>query len=227
MSDEVRGTMMYVDSHDVLQALFRWIHILAGITWIGLLYFFNFMNVQVQKVLEDSVRRQLVPELMLQTLWWFRWGAMFAFLSGYLLLLWKYFLLGSGVMGDAGLLGSSAGLWISLGVVFGTIMWWNVWFIIWPAQQQLISWTRAGKTPPEQPATAKKALLASRVNTFLSVPLIFAMLAGSGHYPSIGFQPLSVIGVLGLGFGLAYGLIFRVGPTVGKIEGKTEGHSGL
>lgn len=210
--------MMYVDSHDVLQALFRWIHILAGITWIGLLYFLNFINVHVNRALEDSVRTQLVPELMPRTLWWFRWGAMFTFLSGYLLLLWKYFLLGSGVMGDAGLLGSSAGRWISLGVVLGTIMWWNVWFMIWPAQQQLIRWTRAGKTPLEQPATAQKALLASRLNTFLSVPLVFAMLAGAGHYPSIGFHPLSVIVVLGIGFGLAYVLIFRVGPAGGNAE---------
>jgi uncharacterized membrane protein len=210
--------MLYVDSHDVLQALFRWIHILAAITWIGLLYFLNFINVHVQRALEDSVRTQLIRELLPRTLWWFRWGAMCTFLSGYLLLLWKYFLLGSGVLGDAGLLGSSAGLWISLGVVLGTMMWWNVWFIIWPAQQRLIRWTREGKTPPEQPATAKKALLASRVNTFLSVPLVFVMLAGSGHYPSIGFQPLSVIVVLGIGFGLAYVLIFRVGPAVGKTE---------
>lgn len=212
--------MLYVDvdSHDVLQALFRWIHILAAIIWIGLLYFLNFINVHVHRALEDSVRAQLIPELLPWTLWWFRWGAMFTFLSGYLLLLWKYFLLGSGVLGDAGLLGSSAGLWISLGVILGTVMWWNVWFIIWPAQQRLIRWTGEGKTPAEQPETAQKALLASRVNTFLSVPLVFAMLAGSGHYPSIGFQPLSVIVVFGIGFSLAYGLIFWVGPAVSKTE---------
>ena len=210
--------MINVDSHDILQALFRWVHILAGVTWIGLLYFFNFVNIHVQNALEDRVRKQLIPELMLRTLWWFRWGAMFTFLSGYLLLLWKYFLLGSGVMGDAGLLGSSAGLWISLGAILGTIMWWNVWFIIWPAQQRLISWIRVGKNPPERPAIAQKALLASRMNTFLSVPLVFTMLVGSGHYPSLGFHPLYVIIILGMGFGLVYGLMYGVGPKVGKIE---------
>ena len=207
---------MLVDGNDVFQALLRWIHILAGVIWVGLLYFFNCINAHVQNALEASARSQLVPQLMPRTLWWFRWGAMLTFLSGYLLLLWKYFLLGSGVFGDAGLFGSSAGLWISLGVVFGTVMWFNVWFVIWPAQQQLISWTIEGNSPPEQPATAQKALFASRLNTFLSVPLLFAMLAGAGHYPSLSFQPLTLILVLGIGFGVAYGMIFKAGPAVGK-----------
>lgn len=206
---------MGVDSNDVLQALFRWIHILAGVTWVGLLYFLNCINTHVQHALEASARSQLVAQLMPRTLWWFRWGAMLTFLSGYLLLLWKYFILGSGVFGDAGLFGSSAGLWISLGVLFGTLMWFNVWFVIWPAQQQLMTWTLEDQSPPEQPATAKKALVASRLNTFLSVPLLFAMLAGSGHYPSLSFQPVTIILVLGIGFGIAYGMIFKAGPAVG------------
>jgi uncharacterized membrane protein len=202
--------------NDVLQALFRWIHLVAGITWIGLLYFFNLINAHVTAALQPATRREVVPQLMPRTLWWFRWGAMFTFLSGLLLILWKYFLLGSGFTGDAGLFGSSAGLWISMGALFGTIMWFNVWFIIWPAQQKLITWTQEGQAPPEQPATAKRALYASRTNVFLSVPMLFGMLAGAGHYPTINFNLLWVIIVLVLGFGLAYYMIFKFSSTVAK-----------
>ena len=205
-----------MDINDLLQALFRWIHFLAGITWIGMLYFFNLINAHVTAALQPATRREVVPQLLPRTLWWFRWGAMFTFLSGLLLLLWKYFILGSGFTGDAGLFGSSAGLWISLGALFGTIMWFNVWFIIWPAQQKLITWVKEGQTPPEQPRVAKTALHASRTNTFLSVPMLFGMLAGAGHYPTITFSFLWVVIVLALGSGLAYYMIFKFASGVAK-----------
>ena len=204
-----------VDMNDLLQALFRWIHLVAGITWIGMLYFFNLINAHVTAALQPATRREVIPQLMPRALWWFRWGAMFTFLSGLLLILWKYFLFGSGFTGDAGLFGSSAGLWISMGALFGTIMWYNVWFIIWPAQQRLITWVKEGETPPEQPQVAKTALYASRTNTFLSVPMLFGMLAGAGHYPSISFFPWFIM-VIALGVGLVYYLIFKFSSTVAK-----------
>lgn len=204
-----------MDTNDLLQALFRWIHLAAGITWIGMLYFFNFINAHVTSALQPATRKEVVPQLMPRALWWFRWGAMFTFLSGWLMILWKYFLLGSGFVGDAGLFGSSSGMWISLGSLFGSIMWFNVWFIIWPAQQKLITWVKDGQTPPEQPVTAKRALYASRTNTFLSVPMLFGMLAGSGHYPSIAFMPWFIV-VVALGAALVYYLIFNFSSGVAK-----------
>ena len=206
---------MVLDSNDVWQALFRWIHLVAGITWIGLLYFFNLINAHVTAALQPPTRREVVPQLMPRALWWFRWGAMFTFLSGLLLIIWKYFLLGSGMYGDAGLFGSNAGYWISMGALFGIIMWFNVWFIIWPAQQKLITWVKEGQTPPEQPQVAKTALYASRTNTFLSVPMLFGMFAGAGHYPSITFFPWFII-VIALGAALVYYLIFKFAPGVAK-----------
>ena len=203
-----------MDVNDVLQALFRWIHFLTGITWIGLLYFFNLINAHFQGALEADVRKQVVPQLMPRTLWWFRWGAMLTFLSGLLMLIWKYFILGSGFTGDAGLFGSSAGLWISMGALFGTIMWYNVWFIIWPAQQKIITATVNNEAPDA--TLARNALYASRTNTFLSVPMLFGMLAGAGHYPTITFSFLWVTVVLVIGFGLAYYLIFKFAPGVAK-----------
>ena len=193
---------MLVDGHDLVQALFRWLHILAGVTWIGLLYFLTFIHVRLGPALSG----QLITHITLPTLVWFRWGAMLTFLSGCVLLLWKYFLLGSGLSGAGGLLGSSAGLWISCGVVLGTIMWWNVWFVIWPIYQAVLG--RTGEdAETERPPRARTALLAARVNTVLSVPLVFTMLAGSGHAPSIPFQPVWLVLVLGLGCGLACLLI--------------------
>lgn len=204
-----------MDTNDLLQALFRWVHLVAGITWIGMLYFFNLINAHVTAALQPATRREVVPQLMPRALWWFRWGAMFTFLSGWLMILWKYFLLGSGFVGDAGLFGSSSGQWISLGALFGSIMWFNVWFIIWPAQQKLITWVKDGQTPPEQPATAKRALYASRTNTFLSVPMLFGMLAGSGHYPSITFMPWFIV-VIVVGAALVYYMIFNFSSGVAK-----------
>jgi len=205
-----------VDMNDVLQALFRWIHFLAGITWIGMLYFFNLINAHVTAALQPPTRKEVVPQLMPRALWWFRWGAMYTFITGLLMLLWKYFILGSGFTGESGLFTTEAGQWITMGGLFGTIMWFNVWFIIWPAQQKLITWVKEGQTPPEQPALAKKALYASRTNTFLSVPMLFGMLAGGGHYPSINFNLLWFIIVLALGVGLAYYMIFKFASGVAK-----------
>lgn len=204
-----------MDANDVLQMLFRWIHFLAGITWIGLLYYFNLINAHFQGALEAGVRRQVVPQLMPRALWWFRWGAMFTFLSGLLLIIWKYFILGSGFGGESGLFSTSPGLWISMGALFGTIMWFNVWFIIWPAQKKLITWTIEGQSPPEQPAVAKRALYTSRLNTFLSVPMLFGMVEGA-HYGTIEFGFLWLIIVLALGFGLAYYMIFKFASGVAK-----------
>lgn len=202
-----------MDTHDVVQALFRWIHLVAGITWIGMLYFFNLINAHVTAALQPATRREVVPQLMPRALWWFRWGAMLTFVSGWLMIIWKYFMFGSGFYGDAGLFGSNAGLWISLGALFGSIMWFNVWFLIWPAQQKLITWVQEGQAP--DPATAKRALYASRTNTFLSVPMLFGMLAGSGHYPSIAFAPWFLV-VIALGAALVYYMLFKFSAGVAK-----------
>jgi uncharacterized membrane protein len=207
-----------MDMNDLLQALFRWIHLVAGITWIGMLYFFNLINAHVTAALQPPTRREVVPQLMPRALWWFRWGAMFTFLSGWLMILWKYFLPegASGFTGQAGLFTSEPGLWISMGALFGSIMWFNVWFIIWPAQQKLITWVKEGQTPPEQPATARRALYASRTNTFLSVPMLFGMFAGAGHYTgSFPFFPWVIV-IIAIGAALVYYMIFTFSSTVAK-----------
>jgi uncharacterized membrane protein len=151
--------------------LLRWIHFLSGITWIGLLYYLNFAQVPFFAETEAPVRSGAIQKLVPRVLWWFRWGAMITFLSGWLYLLHYY-------VGKVGFGGSGA--WaILLGAILGSVMWANVWFVIWPAQQIIIQNaidTAAGK--PANPAVGPRgarAGLASRTNVVFSIPMLFMM----------------------------------------------------
>ena len=154
--------------------LLRWIHFLAGITWIGLLYYLNFAQVPFFAETEAPVRSGAIQKLVPRVLWWFRWGAMFTFLSGWLYLLHYYGKVGFG----------ASGAWaILLGGLLGTIMWANVWFVIWPNQKIIIQNaidTAAGRpaNPAVGPAGAR-AGLASRTNVVFSIPMLFMMGAAS------------------------------------------------
>ena len=149
--------------------LLRWIHIFFGVIWIGHLYFFNFVNVPFQAVLAKELKSQVNPQLLHRALWWFRWGAMITFLIGWTLFLYKY--------GHLKLWNDqNRSIWILIGGILGTIMWFNVWFVIWPAQRQILGWVKAGQAPAEMPALAKRALLFSRTNTWLSGPMLVGMI---------------------------------------------------
>jgi len=200
-----------MDVNELLPLVLRWIHFLAGITWIGLLYFFNLINVNFQKVLDADTKKKVNPELLLRALFWFRNGAMTTFISGLLIIGWKYFYLGSGFTGQSGLMTTPGGLWISLGGLFGTVMWANVWFVIWPAQKQILGAT-LGKNPPPDPSVPKRATFASKMNTWLSVPMLFAMGAGGGHLTTFSW-PLALI-VIAVGFLTAHLFITKAGPAV-------------
>src|SRR5499426_2401841 len=123
---------------EVLHFFLRWIHFLAGITWIGILYYFNFVQTPFFAETEAPVRTGAIQKLMPRALWWFRWGAMVTFLTG-LLLYSLIFMHTPGLgWGPNALFGDESGwtdrnVWILLGMLFGSIMWFNVWFIIWPA----------------------------------------------------------------------------------------------
>jgi uncharacterized membrane protein len=155
--------------------LLRWIHFQAGITWIGLLYYFNFVQTPFFAETEAPVRSGAVQKLVPRALWWFRWGAMFTFLSGWLIILHR--------MGQGGFFRGSYGWAILLGGLLGSIMWANVWFVIWPKQRIVIQNaidTAAGR--PANPAAAPaggRAGLASRTNTMFSIPMLFYMGAAS------------------------------------------------
>jgi uncharacterized membrane protein len=161
--------------------LLRWIHFLSGIIWIGLLYYFNFVQTPFFAETEAPVRSGAQQKLLPRAMWWFRWGAMITFISGWLYFFHYWF----GKVGFA----ASPGAWaILLGALLGSIMWANVWFVIHPKQKIVIQNaldTAAGK--PANPAAAPsgaRAGLASRTNTMLSVPMLFFMGAAM-HLPGL------------------------------------------
>lgn len=202
-----------LDTFTIILFGLRWLHFIFGITWIGLLYFFNFVNGPFAKTMDADTKKKVVPQLMPRALWWFRWGAMITFLSGWLYIGAKLHLNGAGLTGPGGLFTSTWGQWITLGSSLGSIMWFNVWFIIWPSQKKIITWTKKGEAPAEMAGLVKKAFLASRVNTYLSVPLLFCMGAAS-HLPV--FNPVVVGVMIVLSVVLVYHLIEKVAPKVGS-----------
>ncbi len=205
--------MALKDLFSNLHLLVRWLHVIAGITWIGHLYFFNFVNVPLQGALDDATKKLMNPKLLPRALWWFRWGAMITFLAGLVLFTMNYMYTSGGSFGPNTLFINENGLtsraiWILAGMILGTIMWFNVWFVIWPAQKKMLT----GKVPPDQlPAVRKGALLASRINTFLSGPMLFGMLAPA-HYGAI--TPVTVAVFFGVAL-LPIWWAIKVSPKVG------------
>ena len=156
-------------------SLLVWIHVLAGITWIGLLYYFNFVQVPaLAAAAADAsgpggagITKYVAP----RALWWFRWGALVTWLSG------AAYLMHLGILGDAFMLSGGA-FTIGVGAWLGTIMLFNVWALIWPNQKKILGIVEAST---EEIAKARKvAFLASRTNTLLSIPMLMSMV-GFGH----------------------------------------------
>lgn len=160
-----------------LQFFIRWLHVIAGITWIGHLYFFNFVNVPLQAALDDAAKKAANPKLLPRALWWFRWGAMVTFLSGLLLYALVFMYDPASGFGATGLRQPSP--WIMMGMIFGAIMWFNVWFIIWPNQKKVLGIVPA--EPDVRKRAGRVAGLASRTNTMLSIPMLYAM-AAAQHF---------------------------------------------
>ena len=151
----------------LVEFIFRYIHVIAGITWIGMLYYFNFVQTEYFKEAEADAKKDAMAKLAPRALWWFRWGAMVTFISG------AYLLHKVGALGA-----TMPAIWV--GALAGTFMFLNVWLIIWPAQQVVL-----GMKEGDGPSNAAKAGLASRTNTLFSGPMLLGMLA-SKHLPLAG-----------------------------------------
>jgi uncharacterized membrane protein len=145
-----------------MDILFRWLHVIFGITWIGLLYYFNFIQGEYFKEAEPSAKADATKKLAPRALWWFRWGAMFTFITGVVLLY---------------LIRKTWGIdgYILMGALMGIFMFLNVWLIIWPNQKIVI-----GLVEGDASVAGPKALLASRTNTLFSLPMALGMI-GSSH----------------------------------------------
>jgi uncharacterized membrane protein len=149
-----------------LNFLARWFHVLFGVVWIGMLYYFNFVQMAYFAEAEPSAKSDAMKKLAPRALWWFRWGAAATFVTGLALL----------HLGGYSFATMAERPFIWLGVLMGTLMFLNVWLIIWPNQQIVL-----GMKEGDGAAAGAKATLASRTNTLFSGPMLFGMLAAT-HY---------------------------------------------
>ena len=257
-----------------LEAIFRWLHVFAGIIWIGHLYFFNWVNGPLMGKLDGPTKKAVIPELMPRALFWFRWGAAWTWITGVLLLLMVYYhgrqALAGGAEWSAGsvvmILVSFIGvfiydaLWksglaanvrtgvivsfillavivalfvhfadfsyrgtlIHTGVLFGTIMAFNVWFRIWPSQQKIIRAVKDGSPLPPDSPVVKLAGLRSRHNTYMSVPLVWAMIGQHTTFFSGGNLgiPSNYYWIAWLVIiAVAWHIVFQCYKKAGKVQG--------
>jgi len=257
---------------EFITPIFKWIHIIAGVLWIGLLYFFNWINGHVAATMDGDTKKKVVPELMPRALYFFRWGAAWTWVTGMVLLLLVYWMqmndsmfreleIGeeaskfkhaaylipfimvfvydafyksslakntrvatiTSFMGIAGVLcllicvsemTSYRAYNIHLGTMFGSMMAFNVWYRIWPAQQRIITAIKNGDAP--NPADAGMAGLRSKHNTYMSVPLIWTMInehtVGVSHY-------LNGYGVLLVMVAIGWHIVFQIYKKSAKVQG--------
>ncbi len=157
---------------------FRWLHVLSAIMWIGLLWYFNFVQIPSMPKIPDDQKPAIGKVIAPAALFWFRWGAMATIITGLILAMMNGYLV------DAILLGLNDGVakhtMIGIGMWLGVIMWANVWFVIWPNQKKALGMVEV--SAEEKAAAARTAMLFSRTNTLLSIPMLFAMVSAQNLY---------------------------------------------
>ena len=157
---------------------FRWLHVLSGVMWIGLLWYFNFVQIPSMPKIPDEQKPAIGKVIAPAALFWFRHAAMATILTG-LILAWM-----NGYLHEALLIGLTDGvpkhMAIGIGMWLGTIMWFNVWFVIWPNQKKVLGIVEADADAKK--AAARTAMLFSRTNTLLSIPMLFAMVSAQNIY---------------------------------------------
>ncbi len=189
----------------------RWFHFFFGIIWIGLLYYFNFVQGAFFAETDASTKSNATQKLVPRALWWFRWGAMFTFLTGWAIIFIE-------MSQTEGIMTSPWGVLILIGAMLGTLMWANVWFVIWPNQkiviQNAVQTATGGAAIPGAADRGARALVASRTNVMFSIALLFFMGAAK-HLPIImapDVKPHMPLGII---------LIILAALEVNALKGKT------
>lgn len=158
--------------------MWRWLHVLSAVMWIGLLWYFNFVQIPNMPNIPDDQKPAIGKVIAPAALWWFRWAAMATIVTGLLLAL------GNGYLMQAMALGLTDGVAkhtaIGIGMWLGIIMWFNVWFVIWPNQKKALGMVEVDADV--KAAAARTAMLFSRTNTMLSFPMIYAMVSAQNIF---------------------------------------------
>jgi len=147
---------------------FRYLHVLSGVMWIGLLWYFNFVQTPSMPKIPDAEKPAISKVIAPAALFWFRWGAMSTIVTGLILATMNNYI-GQALMLQKPFTAIGLGMWLA------AIMWFNVWFIIWPNQKKVLGIVTV--SPEDKAAAAKRAGMASRINTMLSIPMLFCMVA--------------------------------------------------
>jgi uncharacterized membrane protein len=146
----------------------RWLHVMSGVMWIGLLWYFNFVQIPSMPKIPDEQKPAVGKVIAPTALFWFRWAALATVVTGLLLALMSNYLLQALAL-------QRPNTAIGIGMWLGLIMAFNVWFIIWPNQKKALGIVTV--TPEEKTKAARMAMLTSRANTMLSIPMLFCMVA--------------------------------------------------
>ena len=160
--------------------LFRWLHVLSGIMWIGLLYYFNFVQIPNMPNIPDEQKPAISGVIAPAALWWFRWGAMSTIVTGLILAHLNGYLADALTLGFVNDFEVQKNIAIGIGMWLGSIMWFNVWFVIWPNQKKALGIVEADADT--KTVSARTAMLFSRTNTMLSIPMLFSMVAAQNIY---------------------------------------------
>ena len=189
------------------EMLLRWGHFLAGVTWIGLLYYFNFVQTEYFKEATAEAKADAIQKLVPRALGWFRWGALATLLTG---------------LGIFAVRGGGMSIDIYVGALLGLLMFLNVWLVIWPNQKVVIASAKqvagGGKALPDAAEALYAAGLASRTNTLFSIPMLFFM-GASSHFPhpfSAMALIVALVIILGLEYNGTYPVLKKLGP-LGKL----------
>ena len=164
--------------HNFYAFFFRWLHVISGVMWIGILWYFNFVQIPNMPNIPDDQKPAIGKVIAPAALWWFRWGAMATIVTGLILAALNGYLVEAitlGIMDDV--MKHTA---IGIGMWLGTIMWFNVWFIIWPNQQIALGMKEADDAA--KAAAGRTAMLFSRTNTMLSIPMLYAMVSAQNLF---------------------------------------------
>ncbi len=165
----IAGTFNKLGDMNWWRFFFRWLHVLSGVMWIGLLWYFNFVQTPSMPKIPDEQKPAIGKVIAPAALFWFRWAAMATIVTGLILATMYpgYF--------ERAISLQAPNTAIGIGMWLGVIMWFNVWFIIWPNQKKALGIVQV--SPEEKAAAAKLAGMTSRFNTMLSIPMLYCMVA--------------------------------------------------